>query len=76
MATVYYVCDGVVSTVGKGTNQGLKCSTGWNQTQQQTNILELTGDFITLEQGRELFLALAMLFTVIAIYRALGRSMF
>lgn len=72
----YYSCTGSV-TAGNGANsQALTCSTGWQTytpPQQQTNTLEFTGQLVTLEQGRELFLALAMLFTVIAIYRALGR---
>jgi len=66
MAT-YHRCDGVVSTVGNGNNQGLKCSTGWVQVDEPVYTL------ISIEQGRELFLGFAMLFTVIAIYRALGR---
>lgn len=74
----YYSCDGSVSVVGNGANQGLKCSTGWQTytpPATQTNTLELTGQFVTLEQGRELMAALFLLFAVIAIYRALGRSM-
>ncbi len=66
MAT-YYRCDGVVSIVGNGNNQGLKCSTEWVQVDEPVYTL------ISIEQGRELFLGFAMLFTVIAIYRALGR---
>lgn len=70
MAT-YYTCDGSVTTVGNGTNQGLKCSTGWQTSAQQT--LELTGEFITLDQSRELFTALIGLLVTVAVYRALAR---
>lgn len=65
--TTYYVCSGVVSIVGNGANEGLKCSTGWTQA------VEPVFSTITVEQGRELFLALAALVVTIAIYRALAR---
>lgn len=65
--TVYYRCDGVVSIVGNGNNQGLKCSTGWVQVDEPVYTT------ITVEQGRELFVALAALVVTIAIYRALAR---
>lgn len=70
MAT-YYSCEGSVTTVGTGTNTGLKCSTGWQTSAQQT--LELTGEFITLDQSRELFTALIGLLVTVAVYRALAR---
>lgn len=78
MATSYYSCDGSVTTVGSGVNQGLQCSTGWQTytpPETQTNTLELTGEFVTLEQGRELMAVLFLLFAVIAVYRGLGRFM-
>lgn len=67
MAALYYRCDGSVSVVGNGNNQGLKCSTGWLQ------VDEPVYSTITIEQGRELFLAFAALFVTIAVYRALSR---
>lgn len=65
--TVYYRCDGVVSTVGDGANQGQKCSTGWVQVDEPVYTL------ISQQQAEQLFLAFAALFTTIAVYRALGR---
>lgn len=65
--TIYYRCDGTVSTVGNGANQGSKCSTGWVQVDEPIYTT------ITVDQGRELFLALAALMVTIAVYRALGR---
>lgn len=72
----YYSCTGSV-TSGNGSNsQALTCSTGWQTytpPEQQTNTLEFTGQLVTLEQGRELFTALALLFITIAVFRALSR---
>lgn len=72
----YYSCDGSVSTVGTGTDTGLKCSTGWQTytpPTTQTNTLELSGEFVTLDQSRELFTALIGLLVTVAVYRALAR---
>lgn len=74
--TSYYSCDGSVTTVGNGANTGLKCSTVWQTytpPTTQTNTLELTGEFVTLDQSRELFTALMVLLVTIAVYRALAR---
>jgi len=62
--TTYYRCDGNVNT---SSNNRLQCSTGWLQ------VDEPVYSTISLEQGRELFVAFAALFVVIAVYRALGR---
>lgn len=67
MAITYYRCDGTISLVGNGVNQGSKCSTGW------VTVDEPIYSTITVEQGRELFVALAALVVTIAIYRALAR---
>lgn len=69
----YYSCDGVVSVVGNGKNQGLKCSTGWSSVSSVPQTIEFSGDLITLEQGRELLSVLALLVVTIAVFRALGR---
>lgn len=77
MATTYLACDGTI-TSGNGSNsQAKSCSTGWQSytppEPETTQTLELSGELITLEQGRELFSALAALFVVIAVYRGLCR---
>jgi hypothetical protein len=67
MATLYYRCDGTVSTVGNGVNQGFKCSTGWIQ------VDEPIYSTITQQQGDALLGALFLLGVVIVVFRALGR---
>lgn len=62
--TAYYRCDGTIQT---SSNNRLQCSSGW------VLVDEPIYSTITVEQGRELFLAFAALFVVIAVYRALGR---
>ena len=62
----YLRCDGTVSDAILPSS-AKQCSSGWVQVDEPVYTL------ISIEQGRELFLAFAMLFTVIAIYRALGR---
>ena len=71
----YYSCDGSVSVVGNGNNQGLKCSTGWQTytpPTTQTNTLELTGQFITYEQGQALMSGLILLFMTILVFKKLA----
>lgn len=70
----YYSCTGSVTQGNDSNSQALTCSTGWQTyTPQESTTLELTGQLVTLEQGRELFLALALLFITIGVYRALSR---
>ena len=61
----YYRCDGVVSTVGNGTNQGLKCSTGWLQVDEPVYTL------ISYEQGTELANGFVFLICTILVFKLL-----
>jgi hypothetical protein len=65
--TTYFVCDGVVSTVGNGNNQGLKCSTGWQQAVEPVYTL------ISQQQGDALIGALLSLAAVYAVFKILFR---
>lgn len=70
MATSYYSCDGTVSSFAGA----LRCSTGWQSyTPSSTQPLEFSGELITKAQTEQLLLAFLAFFTVIALYRALGR---
>ena len=63
----FYQCDGVasVSTVDPA---ALQCSTGW------VEVTEPTFNLITYEQASALLTGLFVLFTVIAVFRELGRG--
>lgn len=69
----YYSCTGTVTQGNGASSQALTCSTGWQSVSSVPQTIEFTGNLITLEQGRELFAALALLFITIAVYRALSR---
>lgn len=69
MAT-YYACDGTVSTVGNGTNQGLKCSTGWQTyTPPTAQTVELSGELLTGAQTSELVHAVIVLIALWAMFK-------
>ena len=65
--TTYYVCSGVVSIVGNGNNEGLKCSTGWTQAVEPVYTL------ISQQQAEQLIGALLSLAAVYAIFKILYR---
>lgn len=65
--TTYYVCSGVVSIVGNGNNEGLKCSTGWTQAVEPVYTL-------ISQQQAELFIgALLTLAATYAVFKILYR---
>lgn len=67
--TTYYVCDGVVSIVGNGANQGLKCSTAWTQAVEPVYTL------ISQQQAESLFSVLLTLAAVYAVFKILFRML-
>lgn len=67
--TTYYVCSGVVSIVGNGTNEGLKCSTGWTQAVEPVYTL------ISQQQAESLIAALLTLAAVYAVFKILYRTL-
>lgn len=71
MAT-YYSCDGSVTTVGNGANTGLKCSTGWQTSTTQNATLELTGQFVTYEQGQAFMQGFILLIATILVFKKLS----
>lgn len=71
--TVYYTCDGSVTTVGNGANTGLKCSTGWQTSTTQNATLELTGELITYEQASGLISALLTIAAIYAVFKIMYR---
>lgn len=65
--TTNYSCDGVVSTVGNGVNQGLKCSTNWTQA------IEPVYTLISQQQAEALISAVLSIVAIYAIFKILYR---
>lgn len=63
--TVYYRCDGTVSTVGNGVNQGQKCSSGWVQ------VDEPVYTFISYDGASGLISALLTIAAIYAVFKCL-----
>lgn len=78
MATSYYSCDGTISTVGNGTNQGLKCSTGWQSYTPPTNepqTVELSGELLTAADTSSLLAAVMLLVALWAVFKIILNTM-
>ena len=78
MATLYYSCDGSVSITGNGSDQGLKCSTGWQSytpptTEPQT--LELSGELLTASDASSLIVAVVLLVALWATFKIILNTM-
>lgn len=67
--TIYYRCDGVVSIVGNGNNQGSKCSTGW------LTVDEPVYQLATREQAGELIFAILSLILLWAVFKIILNTM-
>ena len=76
MATSYYACDGSVSVVGNGTNQGLKCSTGWQSyTPPAPQNDELSGELLTAANTSQLLAAVMLLVALWAVFKIILNTM-
>lgn len=67
--TTYYTCTGVVSIVGTGNNQGLKCSTGWTQAVEPVYTL------ISQQQAESLISAILSVIAIYVIFRLLYKTL-
>lgn len=63
----FYKCEGSVG-VSPSDASALQCSTGW------VEVTEPTFNLITYEQASALLTGLFVLFTVVAVFRELGRG--
>lgn len=69
--STYYSCDGTVTNIAGD----IRCSTGWQTytpPESQAATLELTGQFVTYEQGQELMSGLILLFMTILVFKKLA----
>lgn len=76
MATSYYSCDGVVSTVGNGDNQGFKCSTGFQTyTPPSAQTIEFSGELLTAADTSQLLVAVMLLVALWATFKIILNEM-
>lgn len=79
MATSYYSCDGVVSTVGKGNNQGSKCSTGFQTytppTAPTAQTVQFSGELLTAADTSQLLAAVMLLVALWATFKIILNAM-
>lgn len=67
----YYSCDGTVTNIAGG----IRCSTGWQTytpSEPQAATLELTGEFVTYEQGQAFMSGFILLIMTILLYKKLS----
>lgn len=74
--TIYYACDGNVSTVGKGANQGFQCSTGFQTyTPPTSQTVEFSGELLTAADTSQLLAAVMLLVALWATFKIILNAM-
>jgi hypothetical protein len=77
--TIYYACDGTISTVGNGSNQGFKCSTGFYTytppTAQTAQTVQFSGELLTAADTSQLLAAVMLLVALWATFKIILNAM-